>query len=57
MLMVPVISRGESLGLLEAYSDGERPWTRAQINHARIIANQFASVIDAFFRSPAPEGP
>ena len=45
--MVPVISQGESVGIIEAYSDVERPWTRAQINRARIISNQFASVIQA----------
>jgi EAL domain-containing protein (putative c-di-GMP-specific phosphodiesterase class I) len=53
MLIVPVISRGESLGIVEAYSKLERPWTRAEINHARIISNQFGSVILALFRSPA----
>ena len=36
--------------MIEAFRDDERPWTRAQINRARIIANQFASVIEAFFR-------
>ena len=54
MLLVPVIHRGESLGLVEAYSKVERPWTRAEINSARIISNQFASVIEAFFLSEAP---
>jgi diguanylate cyclase (GGDEF)-like protein len=49
LLMVPVVHRGESLGLLEAFSGAERPWTRSEINRARIIASQFASVIEAFF--------
>ena len=53
LLIVPVVSQGESLGIVEAYSNLERPWTRTQINHARIISNQFASVILALFRSPA----
>jgi diguanylate cyclase (GGDEF)-like protein len=53
LLMVPVISQGETLGIVEAYSRIERPWTRTQINHARIISNQFGSVILALFRSPA----
>jgi GAF domain-containing protein len=43
--MVPVVSRGESLGIIEAYRGEERPWTRAEINRARVIANQFASVV------------
>jgi GAF domain-containing protein len=53
LLIVPVVSRGESIGIVEAYSKFERPWTRTQINHARIISNQFGSVILALFRSPA----
>ncbi len=53
LLMVPVVARGESLGLLEAYSTLERPWTRAEINRARVIANQFASVIQTVFQ---PDG-
>jgi diguanylate cyclase (GGDEF)-like protein len=53
LLIVPVVSRGETLGIVEAYSKFERPWTRTQINHARIISNQFASVILALFRSAA----
>ena len=43
LLMVPVIRRGETMGLLEAFSGAERPWTRTEINRARIIANQFAA--------------
>jgi hypothetical protein len=42
-----VVAGGESLGLIEAYSTVERPWTRTEINRARVIANQFASVIPA----------
>jgi GAF domain-containing protein len=53
LLIMPVVSRGESLGIVEAYSKVERPWTRAEINRARIISNQFGSVILAIFRSPA----
>ncbi len=45
LLMVPVVCRGESLGLIEAYRSDERAWTRAEINRARVVANQFASVI------------
>jgi diguanylate cyclase (GGDEF)-like protein len=45
LLMVPVVRRGETMGLLEAYSGAERPWTRLEINRARIIANQFAATL------------
>jgi diguanylate cyclase (GGDEF)-like protein len=44
-LMVPVVSRGESIGIVEAFRSDERAWSRAEINRARVIANQFASVI------------
>jgi hypothetical protein len=33
----------------------ERPWTRTEMNRARIVANQLASVIQTFFRVPDPE--
>jgi diguanylate cyclase (GGDEF)-like protein len=55
LLMVPVVHRGESLGLVEALCHEERPWTRTEMNRARIIANQLASVIQTFFRVPNPE--
>jgi diguanylate cyclase (GGDEF)-like protein len=46
LLMVPVICRGERIGLFEAYSTRERPWTRSEINRARIISYQLGSVLD-----------
>jgi diguanylate cyclase (GGDEF)-like protein len=49
VLIVPVVGRGETLGIVEAYSELERPWTRAQVNRARIISNQFGSVIQVVF--------
>src|SRR5262245_46126530 len=55
LLMVPVVHRGECLGLVEAMCHEERPWTRTEINRARIVANQLASVIQSFFRVPDPE--
>jgi diguanylate cyclase (GGDEF)-like protein len=45
LLMVPVVCRGDSLGIVEAYRSDGRAWTRAEINRARVVANQFASVI------------
>ncbi len=55
LLMVPVILRGETVGLLEAFSGAERPWTRSEINRARIIANQFAASFSGV-PSPASNG-
>jgi GAF domain-containing protein len=46
LLMVPVVCRDERLGLLEAYGMIERPWTRTEINRARIIAYQLGAVLD-----------
>ena len=54
LLMVPVVHRGESLGIVEAMCHEERPWTRTEINRARIIANQLASVIQSLFRASGP---
>ncbi len=51
LIMVPVVHRGESVGIVEAMTEEERPWTRTEINRARIIANQLASVIQSHFRS------
>jgi EAL domain-containing protein (putative c-di-GMP-specific phosphodiesterase class I) len=56
LLIVPVVSRGETLGIVEAYSRRERPWTRTEINRARIISNQFGSVILAIFGAPILAG-
>ena len=60
MLMVPVVHGGVSRGVIEATSREERAWTRTEINRARIIANQFASVIesldDAGARGPVEPG-
>jgi diguanylate cyclase (GGDEF)-like protein len=55
MLMVPIVTGGESLGIVEAMSEEERPWTRTEINRARIIANQLASVIQSHFRAGEPD--
>jgi diguanylate cyclase (GGDEF)-like protein len=55
LIMVPVVHRGESLGIVEAMSEEERPWTRTEINRARIIANQLAWVIQSHFRADDAE--
>jgi EAL domain-containing protein (putative c-di-GMP-specific phosphodiesterase class I) len=54
LLIVPVVCRGESLGILEAFSNVDRAWTRAEINRARIISNHFGSVIESLVRADAP---
>jgi GAF domain-containing protein len=53
LLLVPILRAGQSVGVIEAYSRSERPWTRADISRARIISNQFAPLIEDF--APDPE--
>jgi GAF domain-containing protein len=53
LLMIPVVARGESVGIIEAYRTDERLWSRSEINRARVIANQFASVIPTLTASAA----
>ena len=36
-------------------SEEDRSWARTEINRARIIANQLASVIQSHFRAIEPE--
>jgi diguanylate cyclase (GGDEF)-like protein len=55
LLMVPIVHRGESLGIVEAMTEEERPWTRTEINRGRIIAHHMASVMQAFLRAPEGE--
>jgi hypothetical protein len=38
-LLVPVVARGQTIGLLEAYSRTPRTWTRTEISRARTIAH------------------
>jgi diguanylate cyclase (GGDEF)-like protein len=45
LLMVPVVTRGQTLGIIEAYRGDERAWSRAEINRARVVANQLAAAI------------
>jgi hypothetical protein len=53
LLMVPVVCRDECLGLLEAYARVERPWTRSEINRARIISYQLGVALDGLDRAEA----
>jgi EAL domain-containing protein (putative c-di-GMP-specific phosphodiesterase class I) len=46
LLVVPVITRGNSLGLLSFYRELSQPWTLNQIRLARIGASQLAATLD-----------
>jgi EAL domain-containing protein (putative c-di-GMP-specific phosphodiesterase class I) len=47
MLMVPVIGRGASVGILEVYAREERPWSRTDVNRARIISYPLGAALEA----------
>jgi diguanylate cyclase (GGDEF)-like protein len=46
LLMAPIVSRGETVGLLEVYRRIERPWTSVEIDNARLLAQSLAAAID-----------
>jgi diguanylate cyclase (GGDEF)-like protein len=43
-LMVPVVFRAESVGLLEVYRRSARPWTMAEIDQVRVLAHHLGIV-------------
>jgi diguanylate cyclase (GGDEF)-like protein len=47
MLIAPIVAQGEVVGILCAFGDDDRPWTRAEISRARIVGHQLGAVIDA----------
>jgi EAL domain-containing protein (putative c-di-GMP-specific phosphodiesterase class I) len=51
-LLVPVLAGGRSVGLLEAYSREERPWTRTEVNRARIVSYQLGAALQTLRTTP-----
>jgi diguanylate cyclase (GGDEF)-like protein len=51
VLILPIVCAGRSIGLLEAYSEQERPWSRFEIGRARIIALQLGAAMDRIARA------
>ena len=47
MLLVPIVFRNRSLGIVEAYSRTERPWTRSEIMRARLACSHLGATIFA----------
>lgn len=47
VLMVPLFSRGVAIGLLEAFSHDDRPFSRQRIGIARTIAHQLALMLQS----------
>lgn len=54
VLMVPIIARGESVGLLEVSRHEARPWTSSEIDNARLLAQSLAPAIRVDPRAAAP---
>jgi EAL domain-containing protein (putative c-di-GMP-specific phosphodiesterase class I) len=47
MLIVPIVFRNVSLGIVEAFSRVERPWTRTEITRARLACSHLGATIYA----------
>jgi EAL domain-containing protein (putative c-di-GMP-specific phosphodiesterase class I) len=47
MLLVPIVFRNRSLGIIEAYSRTERAWTRSEIMRARLACSHLGATIFA----------
>jgi GAF domain-containing protein len=54
VLMVPIISRGETVGLLEVSRRTARPWTSSEIDNARLLAQSLAAAIRIEARAEMP---
>ncbi len=47
VLIAPIVSQSDVVGLMMAFGDGDRAWTRAETSRARIVGHQLGAVIDA----------
>jgi diguanylate cyclase (GGDEF)-like protein len=54
MLVAPVFTGDETVGLMLAFSSRERPWSRVETSRARVIAHQLGSVIRRGGELPDP---
>jgi GAF domain-containing protein len=54
LLMVPIVSRGETVGLLEVARRTARPWTSSEIDNARLLAQSLVAAIRLDARTPTP---
>ena len=58
LLMVPVVAGGVSVGLLEVSRRTGRPWTSAEIDHARLVAQSLAATVRGWLApEPLPWSP
>jgi diguanylate cyclase (GGDEF)-like protein len=47
MLIAPIVANGEVIGLMIAFGDAARPWTRAETSRARVVGHELGVVIEA----------
>jgi diguanylate cyclase (GGDEF)-like protein len=47
VIMVPIVFRAETVGLLELYRRAARPWTAGEIDQARMLAHHLGAAIAA----------
>jgi GAF domain-containing protein len=50
MLLLPLVSGGRAVGLLECFHTEERPWGRGQLRVARMVAAALGPVIGSLVR-------
>jgi diguanylate cyclase (GGDEF)-like protein len=53
VLIAPIVAHGDVVGLMLAFADSERPWTRAETSRARIVGHQLGAVIEALAQPAA----
>ena len=54
LLMLPVISHGQTVGLLECCRADEHPWARSDMNRGRIIGYQLGHMLEMVGRAEVP---
>jgi hypothetical protein len=52
LLIVPVVFRGDTVGLVEIYRRTARPWTGAEVDDARILAHSLGAAIQSEISLP-----
>jgi diguanylate cyclase (GGDEF)-like protein len=57
LVMLPAMAGGESVGLVEIARRTDQPFTRSQVNRARVIAYQLGALLQSGRVVPAPAPP
>ncbi|GAC1322037.1 MAG: hypothetical protein NVSMB25_16650 [Thermoleophilaceae bacterium] len=51
MMLAPIVSHGEAVGILQCFDASERPWTRSEVSRARIVAHQLGPLVEGLCHS------